>query len=376
MRAASDVAKGALAGAFNWRWVADVVADGSRVLQDVPISAPRFTESGTAQVQHTGECTIIYQDDFAQSIAPRDVDSVLAPFGTRLNVAVQVTVGPLVERIPFGVFLIDDVPRVQSTHTRMLGRPVTVGDRVELQLKDLFAGVSRDRFDTPGAAPDLSSVWGEFQRLLGFPVSRSVPDGPIPASVAYEEDKLKAVYDLARVLDARPYVNQFGQGSMRPNEWPAPVDELVSADVDPAGGLISCVYGLSTDGVYNTVVVRGKGADDSAIVLATAEITEGPLRARNTDGTLSPFRRVPYYYQSDYIRTADMAQQVAWQILPRVSRMKTVHVDLTERFNPLREVGDVLQVRRLGEQFVCRVTEVSRQDRGAQHVRAVIGGAD
>jgi hypothetical protein len=134
----------------------------------------------------------------------------------------------------------------------------------------------------------------------------------------------------------------------------------MSADIDPAGTLIDAIPRLSNDNVYNAVVVRGTAANGSTIVLAVAELTDGPLRVRNPDGSLSPYRRVPYYYTSQYITTQEQAQAYADKMLPRVSKLRSLTYDLVETFNPLREVGDVLNVYRLGDSFVCRITDISR----------------
>jgi hypothetical protein len=79
---------------------------------------------------------------------------------------------------------------------------------------------------------------------------------------------------------------------------------------------------------------------------------------------------VPYYYSSQYITTQAQAQAYATKQLARVSQLRSLTYDLTEVFNPLREVGDVLNVYRLGDSFVCRITDISR-DTGATQTLTV-----
>ncbi|MFF9565724.1 hypothetical protein ACF1AJ_20415 [Leifsonia sp. NPDC014704] len=374
MRFGSPALKGALTGSFDWRWVADIVFNGARVMQDVPVTAPNFRDSGSSLVQSTGECTILYQDDFARSIAPSQIGDLLAPFGTQVAVSVIVSVGDAFqERVAMGKYLIADTPSIRTNRYRFNGVTVSAGDSIDLTLKDLFLGVQQDRFDTPGSAPDLTSVWREYQRLTGLPVTRTVPDAPIPATVAYQEDKLQACYDLATVLDAVAYLTPDGTAAMRPNVWPAPVDTINSKDIDPDGGtLVDVVPTLSNEDVYNAVVVRGKAADGSQIVLAGRELTEGPLRAKNPDGSMSPFRRKPYYYSSDYITTSAQAAAYATQQLPRVSRLRSLTYEVEEIFNPLREVGDVVKVNRLGQSFTARVTDIARSGGATQKLSVVV----
>lgn len=373
MRFGSDALKSALSGSLNKRFVADVVANGLRVLQDVPITAPSFSDSGSSQVQFTGSCTVVYQDAFAASIAPSQIGDTLAPFGTRVIIYSLVEVGPsLVERTLLGTYLLTEDPKILTTRRLFNGAVVTDGDLIDLTLSDLFAGVQRDTFDSPGSAPDLSSVWKEYQRLTGFPVTKTITDAAIPTSVAYQQDKLQACYDLATVLDGVAYVTPDGTASMRPNAWPAAVDSLKSADISPDGTLVDVVPRLSNTDVYNAVVVRGTAPDGSAIVLATAEVPDGPLRTKNADGSLSPYRRVPYYYTSPYITTQAQAQAYANTLLARVSQLRSLTYDLTETFNPLREVGDVLNVYRLGQSFVCRITDIHRDTGSTQTITVTV----
>lgn len=366
MRFGTAQLKQVLTGSLDKQYVADVVFNGVRVRKDIPIINPQFSDSGSALVQSTGSCTIVYKDDFGASIAPTAISDILAPFGSQLAVSVLIETGAgFQERVPLGTYLITEDPSIQTSRFKMLGGVLSKGDRIDLTLKDLFAGVQRDRFDTPGTAPDLSSVWKEYQRLVGFPVTKTITDAAIPTSVAYQEDKLQACYDLATVLDAVAYVTADGTASMRPNVWPTSWDTLNSKDIDPDGGtLVSVTPSLSNDDVYNAVVVRGTAADGSTIVLAVSEVTDGPLRVRNADGSLSPYRRVPYYYQSQYITTQAQAQAYADQLLPRVSKLRSLTYSVVEMFNPLREVGDVLSVNRLGQSFIGRITDISR-DSGA-----------
>lgn len=364
-------------GSFDKRWYADVVYNGTTVIQDVPLTAPKFDDDGTSLVQGTGSCSIVYQDDFAASVAPSQIGDLFSPFGTVLNVSTIVTNGDgFRERTPIGQYLIAQTPSIVSERFWFQGRVATKGDVIGLNLKDLFYGVQRDRFDVPGVATDLSSVWREYQRLTELPITRSIPDGAISASVVYQEDKLQACYDLAAVLDAVAYVTPDGTASMRPNTWPAVVDTIRAAkDVNgnpvDGGTLVSVGRTMANDDVYNSVVIRTDGADKTA-VLARADITDGPLRVRNADGSRSPYRKVPYFYSSPYVTSQLQAQQVAAQMLPRVSRLRSVQVQLTEFFNPLREVGDVVKVERVGEQFTGRVLKISRSDSGLQTLTVVV----
>ncbi|SBN64462.1 hypothetical protein GA0004736_3422 [Curtobacterium sp. 9128] len=371
MRTSSQQMRSVLTGAsFTFRFVADVIANGQRVLQDLPCTAPDFTDDDGQQVQSTGSLTFVYQDDFAKSIAPTGVGDVLSPFGTQVWVYVLVEDGPAFsERVRIGQYLVTSTPTINTTRMLFMGAAVTVGDEITVSLSDLLYGVQVNRFDVPGSPPSLTSTWSEVQRLTGLPLTRSIPDAAISTQVAYQEDRLQAVYDLANYsLDAVPYITPDGTVSMRPNAWPAVVDRLTARH----GNLIDVKRSLVDDQVYNAIVVRSYDTSKGTAILASGELTSGPLRARETDGSLSPFRRRPKFYSSQYLTTVGQAQAYVNTWLPRVSQLTGVEVVLTETFNPLREVGDVLTVAEIGNTFNGRVTRIRRTDAAQQETTVAV----
>ncbi|WIA99751.1 hypothetical protein [Curtobacterium sp. MCBA15_012] len=372
MRTCSVGLPDVLAGSFDRRWLLDVFYDGVRVLQDVPCTRPDFTDDAGQLVQSTGTTTIVYQGDFAESIAPTEVSDLLAPFGTQVEVYLIVSAGPgFTERIRMGRYMVAETPSVVTTRFVLNGGVVSKGDRIDLTLKDLFYGVQVDRFDTPGSPPSLDSAWAEVQRLTGLQVTKSVADAPIPTTVAYQEDRLQGVYDVANyALDAVACLTPDGTVSMRPNVWPDPVDTVRWGD---DGTLVHVNRGLANDSVYNKVVVRAYDSTQGAGVLASGEITDGPLRTRNRDGSLSPYRRRPTFYSSQFITTQAQAEEYVAKWLPRVSQLKSVQVTITEVLNPLRELGDVLTVDRLGEQFIGRVVGIRRGTGANQQTTLEVG---
>lgn len=375
MRYGSSTLADTLKGSFNHRYVADVFNNGVRVLANVPCTNVSLTDADTSLVQGTGLLTVIYQDNFAASVAPTQIGDLFSPFGTEVRVYSLITNGPgFSERIAMGVYLVAETPAIITTRFLWQGGVLSKGDRIDLTLKDRFYGVQRDRFQVPGSPPSLTSVWAEVQRLTGLTITKTITDGPITAAVAYQEDKLQAVYDLATVLDATACTLSDGTVSMRTNAWPDPVATVSSQLVEGDGGtLVDVSRGMANDLVYNQVVVRASDTSSGAGVLASAEITSGPLRTANSDGSLSPYRRVPYFYSSPMITTTAQAQAYADLTLPRMSKLRSVKVTLTEVFNPLRELGDVLTVNRRGETFTGRVTGITRTAAATQTTTVMVG---
>lgn len=353
-------------GSFNAEWVADAYYDGERRIANLPIADPKFDDNASSLVQGTGSCTVLWTPDFAESLSPAVADDALAPFGSEVSVAVLITVGSFTERVQMGWYRIDDVPSAEDQFTRLGGRDIVIGSRVELSLQDRFRKVQKDRFDVPGSPPSRLSVLTEAQRITNLQIVREVPDATIPSSFAYEEERLDPLYDLLEFADAVPYMRPDGTLGQRPIAWGAPVDTLTDGD---DGTLVELKRAMSSDKVYNRVAVRSSATDGAAQILASAEITTGPLRARNADGSPSPYGRVTYYYSSDLITSRAQAQKYADQMLPRVSSLRVTQREVVELFNPLRQTGDVVTVRSSREAaFTGRVTAISRTDGATQTV--------
>lgn len=354
MRFGTPELEGVLTGPFDSNYVADLYYNGSRRLESVPITQPRFREDGNATIQHTGSCTVVWSDDFGTSMSPAFLTDPLAPFGAQLVVYSVVKAGPFSERVEFGRFEITDVPSARDEMMRFRGEWLTTGSVVELELKDLFYGLSRESFDVPSSPSDLGSTWRELAVLTGFPLLRNVDDVPITRSVLYPDSKLDAVYDLSRVmLDAVPHLTANGSLSVRPNTWGEPVSTLRRGE-----GLVSVSGGMSAAQVYNRVVVRASGGDPT--VLAVAEVTSGPLRVRNPDGSASPFRMRTRYLSSEFVTTSAQAQDWADSELPQVSTLRSRVVTVVETFNPLRERGDVIDIERPMTMMHGRVSSIER----------------
>ena len=122
------------------------------------------------------------------------------------------------------------------------------------------------------------------------------------------------------------------------------------------------VGAMSSARVYNRVVVRAAGGDQTA-VLAVAEVTSGPLRVRNLDGSPSPFRARTRYLASEFVTTTHQAQAWADSELAKVSTVRSRVAEVVETFNPLRERGDVVRVERNRVWLVGRVNTIDRSGR-------------
>lgn len=368
MRPITDQCRNILLGSFDHFYTADVYYAGERRLADVPITGVRFGEDGNAEIQQSGSFTLVWTDAYGKSISPAEIADVLAPFGAEVYLYSHVQAGPFSERIPLGQFTITDVPSARDEDMLFRGEWVTVGSVVEIEFKERLVKVQDDRFDVPSAAKDLSSVWAELGRLTNLQLLRTVTDAPIPRSVVYEEDRLEAVYNLMDVLDAVPHMTADGALAGRPKAWPVPVDSLTRA-----GSIVSVGRSMSPAQVYNRVAFRGKSGDQE-IIRAAVEVKTGPLRAKNADGSPSPFGRKTFFVSSDYVTNGVQATEYVNRELPRVSRLRSVQVPVTETFNPSRERGDVVTIERATNTLTGRIVSIDRDQGPTQTMMVEVAG--
>lgn len=232
--------------------------------------------------------------------------------------------------------------------------PIVAESRVSLDLADYFMRIARDSFAFP-TSPQSASMWDEAQRLTGLPVFQSIPDRVLPTNLTYEEDRLNALEKVFSPSNAWPHLTPDGALTALPKAWTAPVDRLER--------VLSISLEMRSENVFNRVVVEGKNPDPNGKpLIAVAEIRDGFLRTRNADGSRSPFAGNTFSYSSDFLVTQAQCQAYADELLPKVARMRSVTRRVTEPFNPLREVGDVLTLvdpTRQGEESIVRVIEVS-----------------
>lgn len=321
-------------GGFDATWVADLMYDGERRLSNVPIGNPRLSWDAGQFVAGSGTVDVVWSDDHARSMIPREVGDWFAPFGAELQVDCIVGAGVFAERVPAGRFVIAKAPGAEDASMPFQGRRITAGEVFPLQLKDPLVRVVRDEFPFPTRA-ESRSVWGEIQSITGFPVVRNLPDADVPAGLTYEGDKSAVLSKLFDAIGAWPMVDASGVLTARSKEWGALVDRVA--------GVVSAPVSLDAEKTYNRVVVEGKSSAGDPIY-GMAEVTEGPLRVRNADGSASPFGVATYRYASELLTSKAACDRYARELLPRVSRVRGVSRTVTERLNPLRELGDVLEL--------------------------------
>lgn len=320
-------------GGFDSTYVADLMYNGDRRLAGLTMAGTSLKWDASQFVAGSGQSRIIWADDFATSMIPRQLGDWFSPFGAELQIDCMIGAGVFVERVPMGRFVIEEVPDAIERSLLFDGRLIHPGESFGVTLKDALIRVHRDELPFPMPAKS-TSVWGEVQSLTGMPIVRSLPDGTVPAAIAYEGAKSTIVSQLFDVIGGWPYADPRGVLTAKPKAWGPPVDEV--------RGVVSAPRMMRSDQTCNRVVVEGKSPAGEP-VYGVAEVTSGFLRVRNADGSASPFGVQTYRYASSFLETAAQCSKYAAALLPRVSRLRGVTRSIVEPFNPLRELGDVLK---------------------------------
>lgn len=351
-------------GGFQFSWVADVIVDGDRVLQDLPLEDVKLVSDGTAKIRNQGTCTIVYSDQLGATAVPDDITSWFTPYATFLVISYVVSLAGFSERVTRGRFKIVGVSDPQESRVTFRDQVLSIGSRLTLTLADDFAVTDRERFIAPSSPADLSSVWAEIGRISGLPLNRTVADSDINRAVTYQESRIDALFDLAAILDGLPYMNPAGLVTIQPRVWPAESEALPMGQL---GRIVASeVDDLTDDGIYNQVVVRSHG-DDQTMVLATAQVLTGPLRYGG------PFGRVPYFAASEFITTTAQAQEYADSLLPSVSRIPAARLQIECLPDPRREVGDVVPFDRTAtDRIVGRIERLELSSTGPMVLKMAI----
>lgn len=349
MRPGTDELKDTLKSSVSHRLVVDAFYGATRTAIDLPVTQWDLRWDAEAAIKSSGQLTVTYSGEMADTYSPSEFTDLLAPFGQELNILLEVSAGEFSETVQLGHYRIVAVPSARDEYMNVLGGNLTVGSKVTVQLQDRLVGVRRRGFRYEESPPSLTSCWAEMARLTGMQVIRSVADAAIPTSVVYAAEqggRLKAVQELADVLGGVAYVTPDGALSVLPDEAGSVALELVLGD---EGTVIEVEHSMASEGVYNTVVGNFTD-DDNNPITSVASVVDGAL------GTSGPFGEYTRYYSSPLVKTQAAADAAVAKILEQTTSIQTYRIPVQCLLNPLVEFGDVVSLERpVGDPLVGRV---------------------
>lgn len=357
MQAASDNYFDALHGFFRLVVQVDAWRGGRLVSADLPVSAGQLTVTDGQAIRSRLSLAVSDSDG---EYTPRSMTDALAPFGSELNVKLGLKVGPLIEMFSLGWFVIQsaEIDESYGTYSRpdepgRVFRTVR-GATIQVEAADRALLVADDRFLNREQPPTGTSVLAEIGRLLSARVPYAgtigtVADKSIPAKFTYDDDRLKAVADLADLVDADPIFTPQGSAAIAPRS-DGPVVWSIPDGTD--GFRVSMSRSLQRDGVYNAVVARGQTPDNETLQ-QVATLNGGPLLFGGA------FGRVPYFFSSPVLETQGAVDAAAATTLARISKVKPQKVQVVCVINPALECGDMVKIPVSDGVLTGRVVEIT-----------------
>lgn len=323
-----------LEGHREGRVIASAFYGPDLTIEDVPLMAEGSVKwNGTAQVQATSKVRVASGEE---SRVPRVKTDPLAPYGQELGLTYRVFSGGQSWDVPLGRFRITDVPSMEEYFQKWPSSRGVIGWECELDLADRFDALLADDFLWPTSPKLGSTVWAEIRALCPFPVVESLPDQPVPKSIAtYPDDdgsRFEAVRMLAAVLGGVPYWTRSGALSVRlKDRW---LTETVP-DLEVVG--VVAVSDAMSNSLYNAVRVWSSAGNNDLV--AVREITDAgdPLSVNG------PLGRRVYKLASPILETQASVNAAAATALARVSTRQSRTASVHCLPDPRIEVGDYVR---------------------------------
>lgn len=319
MRVGPDDAS--LASAVSWRPKVSSWLSGVLLAADIPVVSGRVTWDAGQKVPDA--VTIrVPRFDGAQDWLPTSSDAPLARFGQQLDVTVVVAD----VEVRLGRFLIVDWEYDEST--------ITVKGAGLLQI------AVDSRLLEPTAPRDSGTLKSEFARLLPPQMSAqfdgSLVDRACPASMSWDEERIDALWDIARAWPAVLRPDSWGQiRVIPPVESGTPVLKLTDGE---GGTVVSVPRGDTRDGVYN--IVKASSSADGVVASAVSETSAGPM-------AVATYNPVPKFMSSPLLLTDAQCLAAANAERERSLRKSSV-LKVTMAPDPRLELDDTVEVLRDG----------------------------
>lgn len=298
-----------------------VTYGGAVLLDSCPVISGTEEFDATIRVPERVQVTVPRIVD-GVDMAPTDVDSPFAPYGQRLHVKLGIGVGRHIEWINRGEFLI------QSTRVD--------NDQVVVTAVGLLALIDEARLAVPWTPSGTltTSLRKLFEPAVTVVVDPAVTalDRAVPSSLAQDEDRLQAGFDILDAWPARAQVTAAGYLAVMPANYYPPSTVLQrwnfvdDAAVQDAANIIEAAGSITRDGLYNTVVARGVGESGTQVTGVVYDSTPGGPISRS-----SPFNPlpVPYFFYSPLLANQAQCLDAAAALLQRLGAAHANRIELT-----------------------------------------------
>lgn len=360
MRAHSDDLADVLTGSISRRLWADVFFGSDRQMQGLELTGWTIDWDLTSDIKSNGSATVVYQSEAGESLVPEGTGGVLSPFKARLLLSVEVSAETFTETVVLGWYQITGITAAYDNYMDGPAGKTVVSSVVKIEFMSLDETVRRRGFRLPENPPANASTYAELRRITGMPVAATVADKNVNPAITYETSeggRLKAVQSHFGFLGGVGVVDTSGAWRLIPHAIGDPVGSLV---VGPNGTVTDVGYSIDTTNVFNVVIGTGEGPNREPLyypAVATGALDPSGLYTENTT-----------YYNSSTATTQEQLTAETEAVLSQSVGGQTYEVPVQCIFNPLYELGDVLQVVGHTRDISGRVVKVSLSDAALMNV--------
>jgi len=306
--------------------------DGVLREPSLPVSTWSVLWDGTDSTLVQGKALLTVADPTGR-LAPWGFDEPLSAAGSRLLLTFRCGI----EAVDLGWFPVSD--NQPTEQWRIVGPTLTWvsgGASIPVQADDLTLLVQDAQFLAPEAPPSGATVISEIRRLLTgicpVTIAPGITDMPVPSSIVYKDDRLAAVQDLARAVNARYRTTGAGELEVYPLTQTDPVWTIQGGN---GGALVSLNRRQTRQDLINGVISTSN--DPSLEIRALSTVTAGPLR---WDGPLG--RKIARH--NAIANTQAGVQADADTYLANTATLKTVSLTVMCKPHPGIQIGDWVRV--------------------------------
>ena len=260
--------------------------------------------------------------------------SPLQPYGSEIFARRGVAVAGSTEYVSLGYFRIQSVSQAEPPDG-----PVTVA------ASDRMQAIIDEKIITPVSFTRDDTVSGVFAALVGDVYPAAVVDFDYDATgdqlgmaMVTGQDRYQFLYDLAASRGKIMFWDY--QGHLTVKDVPDPSSPVLDLAAGEGGVLVSAARTADRTGVVNAVVATADGASSANPPAAVAY----DRNAASLTRWGGPFGRVPAFWSSSQLTTAQQAQAAAGSLLRRAAGLP-YEADFTAVPNPALEPLDPVRLR-------------------------------
>lgn len=365
MRQASQELIDALSGSFQRETTLNVYTASNRVLEGARFESWQLSSDLGRAIVGMGSGTVVHASVDGESLVPVGTKGILSPFRARVEPVVTIQAGEFRESVSLGTYRVMAVPSAEDFVTQYEGREIVTASQVTVKFDSLDRDVERWGFQSPETSPAGASAFDEIRRFTNMAVEQTVDDVPLPSLKTWEAKqggRLDAVMELGKILGGQAVVNSRGAWVIIPDEVGEPVATLRLGEL---GTVTNVETESDTDTVYNEVIGAYEAADGTPIY-AVARVQSGPL---SVDGPYGVHTR---YHASDLVETQAQGDVVVQSVLEQSIGSQQYRVRIQCHFNPLVEIGDVVDVEGWIRPLVGRLDDVTLSDGPLMNVTMLV----